>query len=162
MVEMGIVDLAPAADVVRQRTRAIDGPTFERMRERIEDGLTWGVGGLLTDEADRLLLVCEHGRWLLPGGGVEDGESHQAALTREIGEETGLAVSIGPVRAVTEQTVTHGTQQVTFNFAIYDATAETTRITDDPGLADESIVAVHWFDTLPSSTLDRGLIQDLR
>lgn len=36
--------------------------------------------------------------WLTPGGGIEDGESPQAGLRREIEEETGLArFEVGPL-----------------------------------------------------------------
>jgi 8-oxo-dGTP diphosphatase len=34
------------------------------------------------------------GRWEMPGGTVEPGESHEAAAVREMAEETGLAVRI--------------------------------------------------------------------
>lgn len=35
--------------------------------------------------------------WVLPGGGVESGESHEAAALRELWEETGITVpDIGP------------------------------------------------------------------
>ncbi len=35
-------------------------------------------------------------KWEFPGGQVEDGESPQTALAREIGEELGLRIGVGP------------------------------------------------------------------
>lgn len=36
------------------------------------------------------------GRWEFPGGKVEPGESDQAALARELGEELAVEVAVGP------------------------------------------------------------------
>ncbi len=59
--------------------------------------------GLCRDEAGRLLLaraspaITLQGRWFLPGGGVQHGENPTDSLSREMEEESGLTVSIGPL-----------------------------------------------------------------
>lgn len=55
---------------------------------------------------DRLLLV-EHTKsdrkyWLLPGGGLEWGETLHEAVRREVEEETGLLVSVGDLLFLSE------------------------------------------------------------
>jgi putative (di)nucleoside polyphosphate hydrolase len=52
-----------------------------------------GVGAVVCDRAGRVLLLerRDHpGSWQFPQGGIEDGEDPEAALWRELGEETGL------------------------------------------------------------------------
>jgi 8-oxo-dGTP diphosphatase len=51
-----------------------------------------GAYGFISDLAGRLAIMqLSHG-FFLPGGGVEAGESHEAALVREIFEEIGYRV----------------------------------------------------------------------
>jgi 8-oxo-dGTP diphosphatase len=56
---------------------------------------------LITDPEHRVLLLqaVVNGRefWVTPGGGVEGDETYCAALVRELAEEVGLAVSVGPI-----------------------------------------------------------------
>ena len=64
------------------------------------------VSMVIRDAANQVLLV-EHDKagrrhWLLPGGGVEPGETMVDAAVREVGEETGLQVTVGRLVVVAE------------------------------------------------------------
>jgi ADP-ribose pyrophosphatase YjhB (NUDIX family) len=57
------------------------------------------VGAIVRDDRGRLLLVQRgrepgRGRWSVPGGRIEPGESDADAVIREVAEETGLAVEV--------------------------------------------------------------------
>jgi ADP-ribose pyrophosphatase YjhB (NUDIX family) len=65
------------------------------------DRVTVAVGAVIVQQ-DRLLLVERArdpgiGRWAVPGGRVEPGETLAEAARREVLEETGLEVSIGDI-----------------------------------------------------------------
>lgn len=58
------------------------------------------VGAIVFDECRRMLVVQRGrapavGRWSIPGGRVEPGESLRQALEREVREETGITVHAG-------------------------------------------------------------------
>ncbi|RCW42811.1 mutator protein MutT [Halopolyspora algeriensis] len=60
------------------------------------------VGAVVHDPQGRLLLVRRanspgQGKWSLPGGRVERGETDRVAVQREVREETGLSVTVGPL-----------------------------------------------------------------
>ena len=52
------------------------------------------AGGVVIDAAGRRLLIFRNGRWDLPKGHVEAGESYAACAEREIAEETGVAAAV--------------------------------------------------------------------
>lgn len=74
----------------------------------VHAGSGYGVGvkpvlaasAVITDDRGRVLLVLrgeepEKGRWSVPGGSAEPGETPAQTAAREAFEETGLRVSIG-------------------------------------------------------------------
>ena len=67
-----------------------------------EPRLRRATRAIVLDEADRILLVCfdfgDRVVWATPGGGIEDGETDEHALRRELEEEAGLDdFELGPL-----------------------------------------------------------------
>ncbi|GAB4581544.1 MAG: NUDIX domain-containing protein [Anaerolineales bacterium] len=56
-----------------------------------------GCSAVVRDEIGRILLTrrTDNGRWCLPGGHVDPGESVAEATAREVLEETGLVIRLG-------------------------------------------------------------------
>jgi 8-oxo-dGTP diphosphatase len=72
---------------------------------------------------DHALLMIERasgssaGRWSLPGGHIERGETVAEALVREVEEETGLAALVGPLVGWAEHIRDHA-HYVILNFEV--------------------------------------------
>lgn len=82
-----------------------------------------GVGAVIVDQSRVLLVRRGHepllGKWSLPGGLIEVGETLQAALVREVREETGLLVE--PVELIELiDSIHRDGDRVRFHFVIAD------------------------------------------
>ena len=57
---------------------------------------------LITDPSDRVLLVKPNYRdhWSLPGGILEEGEPPHVGCAREVAEEVGLRIAVGPLLVI--------------------------------------------------------------
>jgi ADP-ribose pyrophosphatase YjhB (NUDIX family) len=83
-----------------------------------------GVGAIVLD-GDRVLLVRRGrapsaGKWSLPGGLVELGETTLEAARREVQEECGLDVRIGPVAGVLDRVIRDGDGRVRYHWVLVD------------------------------------------
>jgi ADP-ribose pyrophosphatase YjhB (NUDIX family) len=83
-----------------------------------------GVGAVVVQEGQVLLVRRGHeplqGAWSLPGGVVEAGETLQAALVREILEETGLEVQVGPIVDVLDRITRDAEGRVEYHYVLID------------------------------------------
>jgi 8-oxo-dGTP diphosphatase len=83
-----------------------------------------GIGAVIVD-AGKVVLIrrrCEPlaGRWSLPGGALELGETLEAAVVREMLEETGLDVEVGPVIEVFDRIMLDAERRVRYHYVLVD------------------------------------------
>ena len=83
-----------------------------------------GVGAVIVHNGNVLLVKRKYeplaGQWSLPGGAVEVGETLEACLVREMIEETGLEVTVGPVIEVFDRITRDEGDRIVYHFVLVD------------------------------------------
>jgi len=127
-----------------------------------------GVGAVIVDEGRVVLIKRKYeplkGHWSLPGGMVEIGETLESALSREMLEETGLRVDVGPVIEVFDRIMHDEQKRVRYHFVLIDYLCWPAGGTLTPG---SDVDAAIWVDPVAlaqydltekaTSVIERGL-----
>jgi 8-oxo-dGTP diphosphatase len=83
-----------------------------------------GVGGIILDGSRVVLIKRKYeplaNRWSLPGGSLEVGEHLEDGAARELREETGLIVEVGPVVEVFDRIQRDEDGRVRYHFVLVD------------------------------------------
>jgi 8-oxo-dGTP diphosphatase len=83
-----------------------------------------GVGAVVVDSGRVLIVKRKYdplaGQWSIPGGGVEVGETLEECVAREILEETGLTIAVGPVIEVLDRITRDDDGRVRYHFVLVD------------------------------------------
>jgi 8-oxo-dGTP diphosphatase len=83
-----------------------------------------GVGAVIMQDGKVVLVKRRFeplaGQWSLPGGRLELGETLEAGLAREMVEETGLVVQVGPVVDVFDRILLDPERRVRYHYVLID------------------------------------------
>jgi 8-oxo-dGTP diphosphatase len=82
------------------------------------------VGAVVVHQGRALLVrrakAPAEGAWVIPGGGVELGERLEDAVQREVREECGIAIALGPLATVVNRIDRDDAGRVRFHYVIID------------------------------------------
>jgi len=86
-----------------------------------------GVGAVIVKGAQVLLVrranAPGRGRWSIPGGRVEIGETLAQAAVREVHEECGVRIAVGPVISACDLIESDDTGRIRYHYILIDVTA---------------------------------------
>jgi 8-oxo-dGTP pyrophosphatase MutT (NUDIX family) len=89
------------------------------------------IKGVLLQQDSVVLLANERAEWELPGGRLEPGESPEACLARELAEELGCVVAVGPLLDCWVYEVLPGRRVVIIAYGVKRQDAGDLRLSDE-------------------------------
>ena len=127
-----------------------------------------GVGAVVLMDGKVLLVKRRYeplaGQWSLPGGTLEVGETLEAGVAREIFEETGLEVDVGPVIDVFDRIFLDDDNRVRYHFVLIDYLCRPIGGVLAPGsdvadavLVDPSALDPYQLTTKARSVIEKGI-----
>jgi 8-oxo-dGTP pyrophosphatase MutT (NUDIX family) len=140
-----------------------------RLREKVGHDLLFmpSVQAVIRDDAGRILLVRHvEGRWQLPGGAVDPGETPAGALRRECMEEMGVVVEperiVGVYGGPTHRITYSNGDEAAWIATIFEARL----VSGEPAPSDDETIDVGWFavdelDALPQSEATRLTLREV-
>lgn len=94
------------------------------MQREYPDSPVLGVGAVIFNNEEVVLVKRGkepgYGKWSIPGGAVELGETLKEGLLREIREETGLEVEIGGIVDVLDWVSRDAYDRIKYHFVLVD------------------------------------------
>ena len=94
------------------------------MKREYPDSPLVGVGAIIIEEGRVVLVKRGHppleGKWSIPGGVLEIGETLRKAAVREVLEETGLAVEPGELLGVFERVIPDEQGRMRYHYVLID------------------------------------------
>ncbi len=124
-----------------------------------------GVGAIIFRQ-DRVLLIQRgrepaYGKWSIPGGLVELGESLETAVRREVGEEVNLSVEVGDLVAALERVIRDEGKKIEYHYVLLDFLCESRA--GDPSPASDVLDCLFVpLDDLGRYTLTQGTEKVIR
>jgi 8-oxo-dGTP diphosphatase len=122
-------------------------------------------GAIVRDHHILLIQHTEHqtdrSYWVIPGGGIEPGETEEACVQREMQEETSLHVQVHSL--LLEELATPGgvyQRRKTYLCHVLDGEAQPGYEPEPEVASAYSITAVGWFDLRHPTTWDDRVVQD--
>lgn len=118
------------------------------MDTALQKHIKTSVVACIIDEQEQILLTKRSippffGQWVMPGGKIDHGESIETALLREVDEEVGLKVQIGPLVDIYEH-LSIGSNKDHYIILYYRAHPLTFELNTNPQELSEAI----WFKRL--------------
>lgn len=128
-----------------------------------------GVGALIFNDEGKLLLTLrgekaknERGKWEIPGGAVDFGETFAQAIAREVKEELDIEINVGEMLHLVDHLIPEEKQHWVSPTYICQITSGTPRI-----LEPEKCAQIGWFsleeaEALPLSIVTKHDIEVLK